>query len=481
MAFYKNEKTGVTIDTTKLANQEYDPVDLANQGFTPYTPKLPDAPASNLNLPGITGNDTVVSQGTAETIRTDNSILGSLGSQVEKIVNEPASSSELTTSLANLMAERERINTLTNADLAAIESAGAAAGAAYDPLIKEAEQSKRAGMPKAVVNAGERGGFMNTQFAGAAALAQTVGGDFVGAGGELERIKSVYDDNISKLRSNKQRAIDEAKTAATKAALTGKKQDFDTAVQLYELARQSHQDAIDLASKKITAINAYMSNVREQTSSVYDIIKKQQDIIENIPAGSSWSTKDPFTGETITFEGVGNTKPFFSSSDLTQIMLKLDKGETASFTDPNTGNQINLTGIVSQTPKTTTLVDDRGYAHTIDTLTGKEIAKSTTPVGKTKTQAPNITLMMNNQEKTDLSTALAALEANKGEKYSSIEVAKQYRIYNQLHPGKGNQLLEAIKGEVNYNDQVVKELYDKKAEDDDIFEVTGPTGYTVKF
>jgi hypothetical protein len=388
MATFENKTTGVTIDTAKMANQEYDPQDLANQGFTPYTPPLPDTP-SNLNLPGITGADTTVNQGTDE-IRSNNSILGNLGSMVENFVKESATSPDLAASLANLTAERERINALTNADLQAIDAAGAAAGSAYDPLINEANAAKRAGMPKAVVNAGERGGFMNTQFAGAAALAQTIGGDFVGAGGELERIKSVYDDNISKLRSNKERAIAEAKSAATAAIRTGKKQDFDTAVQLYDLARQSHQDAIDLASKKITAINSYMSNQREQVSSVYDVIKKQQDIIENIPAGQSWSTKDPFTGEDITFEGTGSAKPFFSAAQLTQIMLKLDKGETVTFQDPNTQQDITLTGIISQSPKTTTFVDDRGYAHTVETLTGREIAKSTVPVGKTKSAGTTV-------------------------------------------------------------------------------------------
>ena len=66
-------------------------------------------------------------------------------------------------------------------------------------MITEAEESKRQGMPKALINAGQRGGLMNSQFAGAAAAFATQGEDFFGAGGKLENVKSALDKNISAL------------------------------------------------------------------------------------------------------------------------------------------------------------------------------------------------------------------------------------------------------------------------------------------
>ena len=348
------------------------------------TENLPTPPSSNLNLPSITGSNASPSQGT-DSIRGNLSGLDVLGNQVDNLTKETASSTDLAASLTELTAKRDALKTLTQDDLTAIDQAGTAAGLEYDPLITEAEKAKRFGMPKAIVGAGERGGLMNTQFAGAAALAPTEGGGWVGAGGELERIQSVYDDNISKIKATKEQAIAQAKIAARQAIRTGKMDDFNVAKSLYELARQSHQDEIDLASKKINAINSYNQEVRSQMTDSYNIIKSQQDIIEKIPAGQSWTTKNPFTGEDVTFEGSKLAKPFFTSAELTQIMLKLDKGETATFKDPNTGQDITLTGLINQTPKSQTFIDDKGYAHTIETATGKELSKSTTPVGKSKT------------------------------------------------------------------------------------------------
>ncbi len=86
--------------------------------------------------------------------------------------------------------------TLTPEEEASVQSQADATKAQYDQLIAQAQLQKEQGMAKNLVEAGQRGGLMNTQFAGIAALAPTVGGNFVGAGGELNRIQSEYDLNI---------------------------------------------------------------------------------------------------------------------------------------------------------------------------------------------------------------------------------------------------------------------------------------------
>lgn len=139
-------------------------------------------------------------------------------------------------------------------ELTQIEQAGQAAGAQYDPLIARAEEEKRKGMPKAVIAAGERGGFMNTQFAGRAALQATEGGDFVGAGGELESIKSAYDLNISDLQSRKAAAIEDAKASMSKFIRTGRAQDLDAAQKNYQLAQQAADRQFQQNQDKLNAV-----------------------------------------------------------------------------------------------------------------------------------------------------------------------------------------------------------------------------------
>ena len=246
--------------------------DFASQGFNPVNADVFNQP-SNLNLQNITGSTNSISQGTGETIRGDASALDVLGEQTQNFLNETVSSPDLSAALASLSAQRDTLKTLSQQDLAAIDQAGTEAGLAFDPLITEAEKAKRFGLPKALVGAGERGGLMNTQFAGAAALTPTEGGTFFGAGGELERIKSVYDDNISKIKANKEQAIAQAKIAARQAIISGKKDDFNIAVQLYNLARQSHQDALDLQAKKINALTAYQQERRAEQGAQLDLDK----------------------------------------------------------------------------------------------------------------------------------------------------------------------------------------------------------------
>jgi len=190
------------------------------------------------------------------------------------------------------------------------------------------------------------------------------------------------------------------------------------------------------------------------------------------------------------FKGIKETEadkidPFYTGSNIIELMKTLPEGEERSITDPNTGTKFTITGLATDDPKIKSVeaTDDKGNVTVTryNEDTGKLLNQiSLGKVGKTKTQASNVTLNMNNQEKSDLSSALIALEQTKGEKYNSKDVANQYRLYNQLHPGKGTQFLDTIKGDVNYNDQVIKELYDVKSENDDAIEITTSSGAKIK-
>lgn len=133
----------------------------------------------------------------------------------------------------------------------------------YAPLIAEAEQAKRQGLPKAIIGAGERGGFMSTQFAGGAALQPTEGGTFLGEGGELNRIKSVYDQNILSLRAQAKAAQIRAMSTARVAVRTGKREDYQLARESFEDAQRRSKEAIQVAQEKVNLVSQALGRQRE--------------------------------------------------------------------------------------------------------------------------------------------------------------------------------------------------------------------------
>lgn len=180
--------------------------------------------------------------------------------RIEKILGDIESSTVYGETAAgkadfeDLQEMRKNLGLFSPEEEARVRQAGEMAGAKFVPLIGEAEEQKRLGMPKAKIRAGERGGFLSTQFAGAAALTPTEGGTFVGAGGELENIQSVYDRNISNLKAQKQSAINAAEAQMRTYIRTGKRDDFNAAMDLFEKAQTSHNSAVQLAIEKVDAI-----------------------------------------------------------------------------------------------------------------------------------------------------------------------------------------------------------------------------------
>ena len=142
------------------------------------------------------------------------------------------------------------------------KQAGTAAGAAYDSSIIEAKQNKYYGMPEAIQSGLRAGGLMNTQIAGTSANGEEGMnvGSVVGRGGELEKISSAYDFNIAKLESAKNAAIQNAEVAARQAAISGKKEDRQYALDQMENAKNAfyqQQELIDRRKATLTSLKQY--------------------------------------------------------------------------------------------------------------------------------------------------------------------------------------------------------------------------------
>lgn len=244
------------------------------------------------------------------------------------------------------MKEMEKgLGILTAQDTADIEAEAAAAGMKYDPLISEATEEKRKGMPKAVISAGERGGFMSTQMSGTAALTQTNGGNFVGAGGELENIKSVYDTNIKNLEVAKLRAIEEARSAAKQYKLTGKREDLKAAQDNFKFYQDANQKAVDLATSKVNAVSTWTKLQNDK------IVSKLPSIYENLTGDETadkkfieeYALKNGIDKDTMASNLISYEKDLQDTA-LTQLSKKISIAKTipkgTTYTDPDSGIKI---------------------------------------------------------------------------------------------------------------------------------------------
>lgn len=133
---------------------------------------------------------------------------------------------------------------------ARIDAATERARIAGEETVRSLEAQKKQGMAKSTVNAGEAGGFLNTQFAGIAALLPTQGNTFVGAGGELERIQSSYDGAIASAKNATLVAMEDARAATEEALRTGELTDLEIADRAYERAKTSYTEAQTLQRQK---------------------------------------------------------------------------------------------------------------------------------------------------------------------------------------------------------------------------------------
>lgn len=206
------------------------------------------------------GTNINISQGTDGIRANENDVRGQ-ASEALNDLNDIRSrvSSGLQSGLESLQSLSERArqtSELTAAELEQISAAGEQERLRFQPLIAEAQEQFRQGLATSTVRAGELGGFESTQFAGQAALTPTEGGTFVGAGGRLAEIKGTLQNNITRLQSAQQQAIANAEASMRSAIRTGRMEDFQNGLKLFEAAQSAFETESTLAKQLIDATAA---------------------------------------------------------------------------------------------------------------------------------------------------------------------------------------------------------------------------------
>lgn len=309
-----------------------------------------------------------------------------------------------------------------------ISAAAEEASAEFLPLINAAEESQRMGMPKAVIGAGEKGGFESTQYAGAAALTPINSNDFVGAGGLLSEIKTGYERNIQELKVKRLQAMRLARVKAMEAIRTGSEQSNKDAIELFKLAQAADVQAVDKQQKLVNLTKSYREEDEAKITSLAGSLSSSlgDDNTANMKIITDAATKyqiDPnFLIGAINKELKDSM--FFKSGDFISIMKELPAGTTRDITDPFTGRKYTIEGASSDAPDVLTVTDDKGTTRGINKATGVELWKTAAGVGKTNKGGG-----LSAPSGQDYYTILNALNQSKGQDgFVNTDVYKSYRL-----------------------------------------------------
>lgn len=247
--------------------------DFSNKGFAMGEYKIPEL--KNVNS-GIVSN-------TSE-IKDKAGNLNAYGSDIKESLGE----TDWNKYIADLTGRLSSLNSFSVDEINQIANAGVSAGLKYDALIREAEEAKRGGMAKTNVAAGRMGGFMNTQFAGEAAVSPTNAGKWEGAGGQLEAFKSAYDRNINNLQDQKLQAIALAEQAEREFIRTGKSDAYEAAIKLYNVAQDAHNQILNRQSEKQNMmINA---STEARTNQTFLSTQATNQLSMMAQAGTDWNS-----------------------------------------------------------------------------------------------------------------------------------------------------------------------------------------------
>mgnify|MGYP001596594480 CR=1 FL=1 len=321
-------------------------------------------------------------------------------------------------------------------ELAQIESEARVAGAEFAPLISQAIEEKRRQLPKSVIAAGERGGFLSTQFAGAAAVEPIVGDTFAGIGGQLANIEDAYNKAISDLKVRQLQSMETARIAARKAVRTGRKEDLDLARKIFDDAKSDFSAGQKLTRDKADTIAKIREEGRAEAKEKREAEKKEA---------------------------------FFKGSDIVSIMKTLPEGQTISLTDPGTGVQYMIKGISGTDAKIKqySFTDDKGNVTIVNfdpaANEGKGGVIGTTvipDVGKSKT--PPISIIIGEQQKGALGDASAVLDnATGSDGFVNTEVYAKEREKFIQQTGKPDLFDDTFKRRLNPNDPIARRFLTK--------------------
>ena len=225
-----------------------------------------------------------------------------------------------------------------NIDEAAIRSAGDAAAAQFDPLILKAKRAAEQGRGQNLARAAATGQLDSTAVAGIAALTgnENVGLEdgkaFEGSGGILSRLGAEYDLNISQLEAAQIAARRAAEQAERQFQATGRQEDFNRALQLYEVASTAFNEKNTLAEQKQVAMQraAQIALTQQQADfSSEDRIMSQiaPDLLQYDEAGNPILPDDATIAEAALQYGVS---PEALKAGLRDEVARIESGSAAA-------------------------------------------------------------------------------------------------------------------------------------------------------
>jgi hypothetical protein len=274
---------------------------------------------------------------------------------------------------------------------------------------------------------------------------------------------SIKDSQINDIRKQADKSVQAAEEAAANAKITGDQTALDNATKQLTLAlqirNQATTEALNMSKLKLDALTTAAA----------------------LPKGQEFEVMGT------TYEGQATPESFFKSADITKLMLELPAGETREFPDPVTGDIYTITGLSSNDPNVvlSETINNSGDKTIVarNKVSGDVLWQTVEKgVGKTGGSGTSVTLQMSQQQAQDLQDSYNKLNARRGATdalFDSNIVKQEYERYAQENPGKANQFLDMVKGSVNYNDQVIKDLYGKKTSGGQI-EIKSASGATIK-
>lgn len=285
---------------------------LKNSGYTIYD----DTANKSSSLPSLDNSSAVISPG-ADLLNTQKSRESDLDT-ADKLADATASYEETLKSLTDrsayaetkegktasekVAAAAEAEGTITAEDTAAIEEAGRATGAEYQTQVSALEEKARQGRASNLVAAAKSGGLDASAWAGISALVGLPAGGpegFEGVGGKLAAMGSEYDAAIADMKNQQLSAVAAAKTAKKQAIITGKEEDYNKALTLYNNAKGIYDDVTTMQQNKATVLKSYRDYL--ETTSEENKIKIANQVATNLSLGISatdYSEDDKRSAET---------------------------------------------------------------------------------------------------------------------------------------------------------------------------------------
>ena len=228
------------------------------------------------SLPSLDQSSAVIQPGAVQ----NTSIINSrrYTDTIDQLLNRQAfgETPEGVAAMGEVKTKEAAIDVVSPGEQADITAAGKTAESQYTPILSDAELKKKQGLASGLVQAAKSGGLDSSAWVGISALVGVPAGGpegFLGVGGKLASMASEYDAQINNLKIQQQNAIVAAQDAKKSAIITGKKEDWDRAVKMYNIAKSAFDDGTTMLANKATVLESYNKHLEEQKTTAQAEIK----------------------------------------------------------------------------------------------------------------------------------------------------------------------------------------------------------------